>query len=204
MGYYIKVSAKSVKLRDKMVQFLKDHDTSWTSITKGSDMPFDEGYDCTCDGPKLGENLVYDKKIPFKTGFGYYYNAGAGESREWAYTLLKFAAARVGRQRSFDPPFGSGPKVKAPYIDYDGQFPIPIWTRSDWDSAEFRNEYNFENIISKMINDDGIVYTVPQLVIMSKKSRILPGDGEFLQAAEQWERAAYRKLVELSEAWKSY
>lgn len=106
MGYSITLRTKTPALREQLVSFFEEHYRSWNELAE---------YDIVQAGWTTEPG--YDEKGP--TVFGFNYKSGVSSwEREYVYTLLRWAALKVGELRSFEGEF--------PYIIYDGEENWPL------------------------------------------------------------------------------
>lgn len=102
MGYSIAVHVRNVKLRDQMMALLTREYRSWPVLNGGS-----------ADDPRYASEPK-DGGLSYSHGrciIGFDYNA-SGSEREYAYSLLRWIALKVGR---------STPSARVQFYVYDRQ-----------------------------------------------------------------------------------
>lgn len=113
MGYSISVSARSSRLKSRMVEFLVGSYHPWPDIVEDD------------------EESLFNGPMHFgKLGIGFEYTAEGGPEREYNFAFVRWLALRIGRRRrqfrgfTFDSP--------APYIIVSGES-IPVLLEADWE-----------------------------------------------------------------------
>jgi len=155
MGYCISVNVRSVSLRDKMLQFLKENWRQWPELNGGS--KDDPAYSCP---PETGETLCYNSKR--KCNIGIEYHVIDGAERDYIYQFCRWLAITIGKKKKF-----KGVEDSVSYIVYDGFecWPVMITGKnkpckdSEWNWA-FYDEYGtkkpdeFDVVIYKLYGQD--------------------------------------------------
>ena len=177
MGYSIAVTARSKNQRDKMMRFLNNQDFTWSTVSEKAGHPIDPDYDCTYEC-FVGKDIF----CKGKTSFGYYYNAGSSGAREWAWTLLRFAALRVGKKRSCVVSGVDG-KHSLPYIMYDDHEVCPVLLRGQWESL---------GCDTFMVDENGYAMDQKEFWFMSEESR------------DDLYQAMKTTLQDMSEKWEDF
>lgn len=119
MGYSVTTLARSVKLKEAMVGLLREAFTPWPEIVDGYTSSF--SYPCCDDG------LINTKGA---TALGFNYSTAVGPEREYVFSVVRWAALRVGRRRrkfrglNLDSPVS--------YWYPDGIDPQPVLVAGDW------------------------------------------------------------------------
>jgi len=121
MGYSIGIRPRSKKLRDKLLTFMRAHYRSWPVLSTGK-----EG-DCYAGAPTDDPSYDHGKFI-----LGLDYGVCSGWEREYAFTLVRWMALRIGTNRRA---FSNGIhlEVPTPFMVYDGYetWPILVGTKTE-------------------------------------------------------------------------
>jgi hypothetical protein len=120
MGYSIAIRARSITLRAKMLAFMTTNYQSWPALMGHPDGP------CYASSPT--GDLSYDRS---KLALGLDYGVCSGWEREWAFTIIRWMALKVGSNRKT---FSNGIKVPTPtpFMVYDGYetWPLIVGTKA--------------------------------------------------------------------------
>lgn len=146
MGYSASVSCKSVKASDQLYDFLKKNMVSWSILTEGTKIEYNPDYDYT-RFIKPGENLSYGSS-PTRVGFDF---STQGPPGHYMWTILRWAAFKVGRVSRF--PKKLGHNMPVPYVTCDIDEYVPVITIKQWvykDSAQYVvDKLGFKSLSSK-------------------------------------------------------
>lgn len=114
MGYYLHVTCRSVRERDAMLSFLREHLRPVPDL-----MPWTHPAHTDIGPPDLGKTVcAYAKN---KLDVGYYASAGWDEeAREFADNLLRWVALKVGQTRPFSLP-GLDVATDLPFTLYESE-----------------------------------------------------------------------------------
>lgn len=132
MGYSIAAPIRSRKAQAKMLAFLEKHYRPWLKIAEGTDVSVEPGYD-NSHYFLTESDLSYDHG---KLRIGFDYSSWMGHERHYIYSVLRWIAIKVGRQRLLNDTvaFYGENTPRVPYIVYDGYEAWPVlvnWSEED-------------------------------------------------------------------------
>jgi hypothetical protein len=105
-----------VKLKAAMLDLLREAYTPWTGIVDDHHTSF--------TGPKADGELICGK------GLGFDYSTAVGPEREYVFSVVRWAALKIGRRRRrFD---GLRLDSPVPYYLPDGVTPRPVLLLDEW------------------------------------------------------------------------
>ncbi len=163
-----------------------------------------------------------------KASLGYYYGLGSGESREWAYALLRWASVRVGKRKKFRAPHGledgpgptwvqKGAKHSCSYLIYENGEKLPVWFKADWEAtikAAAKIEDNplhsygegliDRNILADYVDENGCALREEGMMLYWEVSGQASRDPELrrrIDLAEERRILALKTLQGLAELW---
>jgi len=124
MGYDIYVVARSLKLKRKMLRFMRKHYVPWNELTEQEHnytSPVQDWRDLCATSSKLA--------------LGCHYGPVMGAERDYCYAIVRWMALKIGTKAiNFRKHGETGPKISStepvPYYSYDGCEKCPVITEA--------------------------------------------------------------------------
>ena len=159
MGYSIGIRPRSKKLRDRMLGFMNANYLGWPALRGDPDGP------CFAGAPT--DDLSYDSGTKLPLGINY--GSCGGWEREYAFTIVRWMALRVGTNRTT---FSDGIRTKkpTPFMVYDGfeTWPLLVGTtaknarlpeRLQWCAVDRQGTHNGPDALADCVRQ--AVFEVP-------------------------------------------